>query len=314
MSQGSDWLCEMDEQRVFRGAAESHGLIRVDDALAAGVNHEAVSLRVRRGRLERVHRGVCGVVGAPMTWRRALLGAIWAAGPDAVASHLSAAALWRLDGFDESPIQIAVPNRVARRVTAARVRRVTPLDEQDRTAIDGIPVTGVERTVIDLAGALPIGRLAHALDSAIVQRLTTPERIGIRLHKVGRRGRKGAGRLAALLEERVGGKRPAESRFEGRLERVLLAAGLPRPVRQYEISDSRGRIGRVDFAYPRVRLAIEADSYRWHAGYGAWERDLRRRTRLAAAGWRVVHCSWKELSRDPRRITDAVRAALSPDV
>lgn len=300
----------MDERQLLRGAASAHGVVDVRAAAAAGLDHQAISWRVRTGRLDRIHRGVYGVVGAPTTWQRALIGALRSAGCEAAASHRAAAALWRLDGFDDGAIEIVIPNHVARVGSDARVRRVTPLEARDRTIVDGIPVTSVERTVIDLAGAVPLGRLAGALDSALVQRLTTADRIGRRLHEIGRRGRKGAGRLARLLEERLGGARPLESRFEARLERVLLAAGLPVPARQHEVFDDAGLIGRVDLAYPRAKLALEADSYRWHAGYSSWQRDLRRRTRLAAAGWRVIHSTWRELVHEPGELVAAVREAL----
>ena len=50
----------------------------------------------------------------------------------------------------------------------------------------------------------------------------------------------------------------------------------------------------VDFAYPDIKLAIEAEGYRWHSSRARWERDLERRNELTALGWRVIHVTWAE--------------------
>lgn len=286
-------------------------MLRLEAVTESGLSRPAIGRRIARGRWDHLGRAVYGIVGAPHTWRRQLLVAVWSAGEHAVASHRSAGALWALDGLAEGPIEIAVPNSTVRKVSSARLRRVTPLVARDRTSVDEIPVTSIERTIVDLAGALPMGGLARGLDSALVQGLTRVERVMACLLRVGRRGRKGSRILAALLDERLNGIRPTESSLEQRLERVLTRAGLPRPVRQHKVFDGQGCIGRIDFAYPRARLAIEADSYRWHAAREAWQRDLRRRTRLAAVGWRVVHCTWHELVHQPDQIVSATRSALT---
>jgi len=276
----------------------------------SGVSESGVGRRLAAEHWDPVEPCVYRIVGAPVTWRGDLLAAVWSAGAEALASHRSAAALWRLDGFEDGPLELSVPNRLVRRTVRARVHRVQELVSCDRSTIDAIPVTTIDRTLVDLAGVLRIGGLAHALDSAFVQGLTRPDRVLARLLGLGRRGRKGAGVLARLLDERLGGAAPPESRFERRLERMLLAAGLPAPTRQHEVYDDEGFIGRLDLAYPRARFAIEADSYRWHAGHEPWRRDLRRRTRLAAAGWRVAHCTWRELVHEPANVARRVRTAL----
>ncbi|MPY96274.1 MAG: hypothetical protein GEV08_25400 [Acidimicrobiia bacterium] len=75
---------------------------------------------------------------------------------------------------------------------------------------------------------------------------------------------------------------------EARLLRRLLAHGLPRPVRQYEIREDGILVARPDFAYPERRVAVEYDSFRWHETRRAQAVTLARRNRLEGLGWHVL--------------------------
>lgn len=66
----------------------------------------------------------------------------------------------------------------------------------------------------------------------------------------------------------------------------------------------------MDAAYPEGMLALEADGYRWHAGRRAWLRDLRRRNRMAALGWRVLHVTHSDLRDRPGEVVAEVRSLL----
>jgi hypothetical protein len=49
--------------------------------------------------------------------------------------------------------------------------------------------------------------------------------------------------------------------------RLLRRFRLPPSVAQHVVIDPTGGfVARVDFAYPDVRLALEADSFIWHSG------------------------------------------------
>lgn len=82
------------------------------------------------------------------------------------------------------------------------------------------------------------------------------------------------------------------------LVRALLAAGLPPPVPQYWISAAHAR---VDLAYPPARIAIELDSFRWHAGRRPFDADRARGNRIVAA--------WQLLRATPADTATAVSAA-----
>jgi very-short-patch-repair endonuclease len=135
--------------------------------------------------------------------------------------------------------------------------------------------------------------LEAALDSALRQGLTSVGHLERRL--AGLPGRKTA-TLRALLDDRRG-QRPAESRREAEVARMLVEAGLPRPVRQYQL----GRI-RFDLAWPEARIAVEFQSYRHHFGARAWRRDQARTNAAAAEGWLVFNLTEDDAD-------DACRAA-----
>src|SRR5690242_16501161 len=85
---------------VARIASKQFGLVTRDQALAAGLSEDAIGRRVRSGRWVRLHPNVYRLAGAPDTWEQRILAAVLAAGPTAIASHLSAAVLWQVPGMD----------------------------------------------------------------------------------------------------------------------------------------------------------------------------------------------------------------------
>lgn len=83
------------------------------------------------------------------------------------------------------------------------------------------------------------------------------------------------------------GKPALESGLEARFLRILRAAGLPEPRRQVDVGDYRW-VGRVDFLYEDVRLAVEVNGAWHHSGALEVQRDQHRTARLVAAGYTVL--------------------------
>lgn len=101
----------------------------------------------------------------------------------------------------------------------------------------------------------------------------------------------------------------AESQQETRLRLLMLDGGLPPVVAQFRVFDDHGLVGRVDFALPELRLAIEYDGL-WHAERAAFMSDRRRLDRLTAAGWTVLHVTAEDM-RHPARLVVRIRAAIA---
>jgi very-short-patch-repair endonuclease len=233
---------------------------------------------------------------------------LWA-GPEALVSHRSAAALWQLESAREGFVEITSSRRI--KAPPGVVLHVVPsLERCDLSKVDGIPATNVSRTLIDLGAVVGREAVEAALDDALRRHLASLPWLRWRLEQYGGKGRRGTGVFRTLLEERDTRTAPPESVLEARLIRILRRGGLPEPVRQFQIREGGRLLARVDLAYPQVRLAIEADGYRYHSGRAAWQRDLKRRNRLTSHGWRVIHVTWNDVVSDGRKVVEEIRRAL----
>lgn len=297
------------ERQLSRLARRQHGLVTAAQARAAGMSADSMSWRVRIGLWVRVVPGVFALAGTADTWRRRTMAAVLAAGPGAVASHTTAAALYRLSGCGFKRVEITVAKGRSHRSRLAVVHETTYLPRGDATTIDAIPVTRPARTLVDLAGCVPRGALEEAVDDGLVRRLTTLDRLGRRAETLGAPGRNGTVVLREVLSCWSQGEMP-ESVAEMRFVRRLVANGLPEPVLQHEVYDAAGRfVARLDLAYPEPRVGLEMNGFRWHATPLGYARDQERLRRLASLGWLVLPATPLDLAADGRELAAQVVAA-----
>ena len=254
-------------------------------ARVVGLTREDIRFRLASGRWTSIYRGVFRQAGTPLTWHAALLGACWAGGFRAAASHRSAARLWNLPGGRDDPLEIVCPRWRRAQHDGLVVHETKALSEFDLTQIDGIPVTDAARTLLDLGAVCGPRTVELAFENALRRDLVTTMSLRAMLRRVGRQGRNGVGVLRALLDERDPERAASGSDMETRLLQVLRENGLPEPVPQFEIYDGPRFVARVDAAYPRWKIAIEHESYQEHTGKRALLRDNPRRNALVAWGW-----------------------------
>jgi very-short-patch-repair endonuclease len=250
-----------------------------------------------------VHPGVYRVAGSPESPEQKILAAcLWTGG---VASHRTAACLWRLDGVEPGSLEISSLRRV-RSTEIKAYRRHLPAGHVTR--IGRIPVTTVPRTLFDLGSVADTATVEAAVTDALQRQRTTLARLRSCLEEAGGKGRPGASVLRSILEAL--GEQPIESVLELKLLRLLRRHGLPEPVCQFGIRKGSAVVARIDLAYPELRLAIEADGSRFHSGPDAWRRDLARRNILTSLGWHVIHVTWPDLNERPRRVVEEVRQVI----
>ena len=286
---------------------KQRGLITRDQARERGLSDAAITRRLKDGEWIRVFRSVFRVATAPVTWEQTIQAACLYGGPDTLASHQSAGALWRLDGLGPGAIEVVSTRRLRdERLRCVRVEVISPAD---RRVKDGIPLTSVERTLVDVAGVLDPAALEIATDSALRMRLTSSARLRWQLSNCSART-KGKGTLLRLLQDRAQIAVP-ESALETKLFRAIVQAGLPKPTPQFRVMDGTRLVGRFDFAYPSARLIIEADGYRWHAGGAAWQRDRTRDNALNRLGWTVLRFTAEDL-KHPKVVADQITDVLHP--
>lgn len=271
------------DDAVTRLAARQHGCFSRAQVLAAGMTDRMIGRRIAAGRWVSVAGGVYRLAGVPVTWRQRALAACLVAGRGAVVSHRSAAVLWGISGFRPGRLEITVPAGCGNRNALARVHRSLDVPRAHR---DGIPVTRPARTIMDLARVVGGDVLEEAVDDVLCRRLVRLEQL---------QGGRGSKALRAVLDAWIGDALPAGV-AEMRVVRQLLAAGLPQPVRQYEIWVGGVLVARVDLAYPDHRLALELDGFRWHAGRGPFRSDRLRRNRIEAAGWRLLEAAPEDIA------------------
>ena len=157
-------------ERMAIISARQHGVFSRAQAIDAGLTRHMIAARVRSGLWKRAYPGVFTVVGSPATWHQKVMSAVLAAGPGAVASHLTAAALYRMHGVKRGRIEITIPRDSRLTLHRVIVHRSLVLSDEDRTTIDGIPTTSAARTLADCSGVLSLGQLARGMDGGFVER------------------------------------------------------------------------------------------------------------------------------------------------
>ncbi len=293
---------DREATEAIRGLAErQHGVVAHRQLLELGVGLGAVQRRREGGLLIPVFQGVFALghqrIGQRGEWRAAVL----ACGPRAVLSHGSAAQLWGLRG-SRGAIEVLRRSGGARH-PGIRLHQTRSLKPGEITEEGGIPVTSIERTVLDMAGRLDDKQLERLLVAADRSgRLSWP-RLGQALSR--RRGRKGAGRLRRIAAEVDPRAVDALSGVEVDFLALCRPANLPLPQVNVLIA---GHL--VDFLWPRERVIVETDSYTYHGDRPAFERDHQVDVDLFAAGYDVYRTTERMLSRDPGPFLANVRRAL----
>jgi very-short-patch-repair endonuclease len=299
---------EGPEAACDRLDSRQHGVLARHQAIELGMTPRMIEWRVASGRWRPVHPGAYVLAGSPGTWRQAVMAAVLWGGPGSVASHRTAAVLWNLDGISAADIEITTTRNI--RSPKVIVHRTTGLARADVTTIATVPVTNPTRTLIDLALKIDDVALETALDDALSRDLTRLPRLNWRIGQLSSVRYKGLRVLRDLVAARDPRQAVPESVLETRLLQLLRSTGVPEPITQYQIVENGKPIARVDFAYPHVLLAIEADGYRYHARKGRWQADLKKRSALASLGWRLIVVTWDDVTRAHRETVNRIHKAL----
>lgn len=294
-------------ESLFDFVSTRHGVFSRLEANTLGVSNSQISTRVRNGQFLRVAPSVYAIAGAPNTWeQRARVAALSTRG---LVSHQAAAYVHGIDGFQARDIEVIVPKYRRPAGAGFRLHRTTQFGRADGQEVDGVPVTGLPRTVLDVAAVVGPKRLNWMVDAVIRQGMVEWEdlfHVWV-IHSI--QGRNGSGRLRELLEERYGDDRVPDSKWNRMVSDLLINAGLPAPLLEHEIRSNGRFIGRVDLAYPEERLAIELDSSRWHLNSESFVKDPRRKNQLTLAGWTVLTFTWTDYSDTPGALINTVRQA-----
>ena len=292
-------------------AANQYGLISRDQARDAGLTDRQMRLRIQNGRWERLALHTFRIAGASTSWRQRLLAACIAAGPGAAASHRSAAALHRHDGFPPGIVEITVPHtRRDFRMAGVIVHSSSNWCDEDVVIIDGIPVSSPERTLCTLAAVVSETQVESALDSAEREgKVRRP--VVTQVHDdVRERGRNGVAALARILYRRAELAGIPQSVLERRMLRLLEQHDIPLPACQVPVRRADGRMAYLDFAYRDLGLGIEVDGNIAHATPTQRAADNKRANGVMLRDIRLIRFTYEEVMHEPEMVAATVRSHL----
>lgn len=195
---------------------EQWGMVTSAQAKAAGVNGVTLLRLVEAGLLERLRRG-CYIVEAGARTRYGREKSAWLLLNPAVpawkrprldldggvVSHRSAALIHDIGDLRADTVEITVPRRRTTREPDVRLRQRV-LDDVDVVLVDGLPVTTVERTIVDhlddQADGGHVGQMIYqAVRGEQIAVDSLADRIGKYNPRYGVRGRDGRALIDYLL-------------------------------------------------------------------------------------------------------------------
>jgi very-short-patch-repair endonuclease len=280
-------------------AGRQHGIVKSKQVREAGLTKQGIRRRVEAGWLVPQYHGVYAVGHTALTDKSHLIAAVYACGEEALAGYRAAGKLWGILRGSQR-IEVTGPrSRVAgRRFLLHRSRLI---HDEDRALLDNIPVTGLARTLVDLADVLTEKRLANAVNEAEMKGLFDLRQVERVLERLsGRKGRHKLNRILAAY-------RPGQPFFRSRNERFVYDLcrehGLPTPRVNTWVHTQE-----VDFYWPEAELALEFDGGAVHRTTKAFYEDRERDRALAAKGIHVVRATDRD---DPVALAEELKAILS---
>ncbi|MFL5874223.1 MAG: hypothetical protein ACJ75T_12235 [Solirubrobacterales bacterium] len=208
-----------------------------------------------------------------------------------MASHASAAYLWGLYRYAPETIDITAPIR-RRAKRRFRVHFSSILVVEDRREREGIPVTSVPRTLLDLAIRAQPHRLDRLLERAEELNLLDVTAVEALLDRAG--GHRGRGRLRGALGLYEPDLAFTRSRFEKSFRSHVRDAGLVVPSMNYNVEGYE-----LDAYWPDLRFAVELDLFETHATRAAFERDHLRQEELKILGVEMIRVTRPRFQREP---------------
>ena len=295
------------ERRCSQIAARQYGVITRGQLIEAGLTPRQAERMVSSSSWRMVFPGTYTLATASTSLQQRVMAAVRWAGPSAAASFETACALRHLSDSLSEPIEVSAPRFL--RSDQVVAHRVQPWEPGEVEVANGIPVTSIERTLVDMAARELAPRVQELLDEALRRSLTNLSRLDSYVRTASGSGRHGPAALRMLLPRYMNGGGFSESILETRLRRLLDSAPLPHPVAQYVVRNGDRFVARVDFAWPGPKVAVEAVGRKYHEGQ--WERDLARLDALREAGWVVIFVTWEDVHIRPRETLTSIARALA---
>jgi very-short-patch-repair endonuclease len=286
-------------------ARRQHGVFALPQVLQCGFTRPLVRRLLERRVWEEIVPRVYRVAASrPIDWRQRQMALALATG--GVAAGLAAAALHALAG--PPPAAEILMVRAPRRHYDAVIHTSRDVEPVDCTEVDGIRATTVARTLIDLGGRLPRAPFEDMVDTAIVRRLVTIDRLRDRAESLWAPRRSGCALVLELLAARGPSMHRAANVWEAKVLRIVRKLRLPEPAVNHRVRVG-GRVRYLDLAWPDAKVAVEFDGFVPHSTRRVFDDDRARQNDLVADGWTIFRVTAAMLH-DPMRTFAPIAAAI----
>ena len=283
-------------------AAAQFGVISTAQVRACGIERSGIAHRLRAGRLVPQYRGVYAVGHEVLRPEGHRMAAVLACGRGSALSHGGSGRHWSIWWGTSPWIDVTRP-RAGRGPAGIRVHGGL-LGPDDVTVLNGIPVTTLARTVVDMAPGLGESALRRLIDDAIRH----PAYDQAAMDRQLARGRPGAPAVRAELLSRHPDSHRTRSEFEAIALPLLAHHGLPRP----EVNVWLPGLGNeVDLLWRNERVVVEWDSRAHHDNDPSFEHDREQNVELLAAGYVPLRFTWRQLHDRPEWVAAHIAKALS---
>jgi very-short-patch-repair endonuclease len=109
------------------------------------------------------------------------------------------------------------------------------------------------------------------------------------------------------LSEHQPGTTLSKSELEEAFFALCRNAGLPKPAKLNDHVEGL----EADFIFRAQRVLVETDSWQHHRSRESFEQDRRRDAIHAAAGWRTLRFTYRQVEYEPATVARALAAALT---
>jgi hypothetical protein len=267
-------------------AARQHGNVTRSQLNGLGATNNAITHRVKAGRLFLVFRSVYAVGHFPQTPLERASAAVLACGPTAALSHGSAMVHWGFWKRWETPFEVTVTAH--RRPQGVKVHLSATLTRRDTVSHYGIRTTTPARTMFDIASRLDDEQLARTYANVLISKKLHESQL-IELMRRQNPRHPTIGRFIPLIKNSSPAG-PTRSDWERALPAFCRAYDLPIPVMP-------AKIGRhtVDAYYPHEGLILELDGWDFHQSRYSFETDRDRDADSLLLGHPTVRLTWDRM-------------------
>ena len=215
------------------------------------------------------------------------------------------------------PIEVMVEQHQAPPKARGVKGRRLGVDRARTMILQGQPVVDPIAAFFSAAATLTVAQAVVVIDALVTtfheypglgpgRPMATLVEVGERLAQWRRFPGSGVVRAALTLSrERVESPKETETRL------LIMAARLPEPVVQFVVRRAGRFIGRVDLAYPELKIAIEYEGDGHRVDRRQWRSDIRRQRELEAAGWIVIRVTEADLADGGESLLRVLRRAVT---